>query len=342
MAIFENNLTRKLGIDTPIICGAMYPSSNPELVAAASEAGGIGIVQPLTLEFVHKLPFRDGLRHIRTLTDRPIGMNVLTEKSSKMYLERMQKWVDIALEEGVRFFVSSLGNPQWIVDKVNPYGGFVYHDVTERKWAKKAIDGGVHGLIAVNERAGGHAGPNSMARLMDELGDLGLPIIAAGGIGCEENFVEALRLGYEGVQMGTRFIATEESAAHQEYKNAILDAEEGDIVLTEKITGVPVAVIRTEAVERYGTKAGPVARFMLRRRKLKHYMRMYYSAMSFWRLRRSAHAPMSSKDYWQAGKSVSCIRQIVSTDEIIENFTRAAIREFGTGTLPETTASATL
>ena len=89
----------------------MYPCSNPELVAAVSEAGGIGIVQPISLTYVHGHDFREGLRLIRRLTSKPIGMNALIEQSSKAYHERMERWVDIALEEGVRFFVTSLGNP---------------------------------------------------------------------------------------------------------------------------------------------------------------------------------------------------------------------------------------
>jgi NAD(P)H-dependent flavin oxidoreductase YrpB (nitropropane dioxygenase family) len=96
--------TRAVGIEVPVICGAMYPCSNPELVAAVSEAGGIGIVQPISLTYVHRYEFRAGLKHIRTLTQKPIGLNVLTEELSKSYIERNKKWVDIALEEGVRFF----------------------------------------------------------------------------------------------------------------------------------------------------------------------------------------------------------------------------------------------
>ena len=79
------------------------------------------------------------------------------------YEERMKRWIDIALEEGVRFFITALGNPRWVVDKVHAVGGVVYHDVTERKWALKALDGGVDGLICVNGRAGGHAGTHSPA-----------------------------------------------------------------------------------------------------------------------------------------------------------------------------------
>ena len=218
-------LTRDTGIEVPLICGAMYPCSNPELVAAASDAGAIGIVQPISLTYVHGWDFREGLRHIRSLTDRPIGFNALIEASSDTYAERMDRWIDIALEEGVRFFVTSLGKPDRVVERVHAVGGKVYHDVTSRKWALKGVESGVDGLIAVNREAGGHAGPTSAAALLDEVGDLGVPVVCAGGVATPADFADVLALGYEGAQCGTRFIATEECTASDEYKQAILDAD---------------------------------------------------------------------------------------------------------------------
>ena len=220
------------GIEVPLICGAMYPCSNPELVAAVSEAGAIGIVQPISLTYVYRHDFREGLRLIRQLTGKPFGLNALIERSSKRYHEKMVRWVETALEEGVRFFITSLGNPRWVCERVQPPGGIVYHDVTERKWALKGRDAGVDGLIGVNHRAGGHPGPRSAEALLEEVGDLGLPIVCAGGIGDAAGFAAALRMGYAGVQMGTRFIATVECGASEAYKQAILDAKEADIVLT--------------------------------------------------------------------------------------------------------------
>ena len=122
MAGLTTSLTEHAGIEVPLICGAMYPCSNPELVAAASEAGGIGILQPVSLTYVHGYDFREGLRYMKRLTDRPIGMNALIETASRRYHERMTEWIDIALEEGVRFFVTSLGKPTWVVDRVGALG----------------------------------------------------------------------------------------------------------------------------------------------------------------------------------------------------------------------------
>ena len=155
---------QQLGIQYPIIGGAMYPCSNPELTAAVSAAGGIGIMQPISLTYVYGHDFREGIRLMRRLTDKPIGMNALIEKSSRKYQQRMSVWIDIALEEGIRFFVTSLGKPDWVAERVHAAGGLVYHDVTELKWARIGLDNGADGLICVNNRAGGHAGQPANCR----------------------------------------------------------------------------------------------------------------------------------------------------------------------------------
>lgn len=322
--MIDTPLTRHARVGVPLICGAMYPCSNPELVAAVSEAGALGIVQPISLTYVHGHQFRAGLQLIRQLTDKPFGMNALIEQSSKTYHDRMRQWIDIALEEGVRFFVTSLGNPRWVVERVAQVDGVVYHDVTERKWAAKGRDGGVHGLIAVNRRAGGHAGGMGVEALLQDVGDLGLPVVCAGGIGDAAGFAAALKLGYAGAQLGTRFIATPECRASDLYKQAILKATEEDIVHSERLTGVPVAVIRTPYIDRIGLRAGPVARWMLRHRRTKHWMRTIYALRSLWQLKRASLDDSGRNDYWQAGKSVASIDSIKPVGEIVAEF-RAAI-----------------
>jgi nitronate monooxygenase len=320
----ETALTRHTGIEVPLLCGAMYPCSNPELVAAASEAGGLGIIQPISMTFVHGHDLREGIRLIRRITQKPIGFNAIVEQSAKLYLNRMRKWVDVALEEGIRFFVTALGNPRWVVERVHAVGGVVYHDATARSFAQKALDGGVDGLICVNRRAGGHAGTSDPRALFHELADLGVPLVCAGGIGDPAAFVDALAIGYAGVQLGTRFIATTECKAHPDYKVAIVRARASDIVLTEKISGVPVAVINSEHVAKVGTKAGPLARRMLRHPKLKHYMRMFYSLQSLLQLKRASLQGTGYRDYFQAGQSVEGIDTVVPAGEVVASF-RAAL-----------------
>ena len=321
MGRHDTALTRAAGIEVPVLCGAMYPCSNPELVAAVSEAGGLGVVQPLSLAMVHGHDFREGMRLIRSLTKKPVGLNVLTEKSlSRVYQKRMERYVDEALEEGVRFFVTALGNPRWVVERVRPMGGVVYHAVVDRKWALKGLEGGVQGLICVNRRAGGHAGYREPAELFSDLADLGVPLVCAGGVGDERAFAAALATGYAGVQMGTRFIATDECRVPGEYKRAILAAGGDDVVLTERVTGVPLSVIRNEYIDRVGTKAGPIGRLLLKGRKTKHLMRAIYSVRSFWQLKRALQDGKSTKDCWQAGKSVEGITAVESVATIMERF----------------------
>lgn len=321
-----NEFATAVGIEVPLICGAMYPCSNPELVAAVSEAGGIGIVQPLSLSYVHGYEFRQGLRYIRTLTNKPIGVNLIIEKSSKKYLRRVHLWLEIALEEQVKFFVTALGNPDWVVKKAESAAVTVFHDVTARKWADKALDAGVDGFICVNNRAGGHAGQLSPRQLLDQLLVLEKPLVCAGGIGAPAEYVGALAMGYTGVQLGTRFIATTECDAHRDYKSAIVQAHERDIVLTEKISGVPVSVINTPYIEKIGTKAGPIAKWFLRGNKTKHLMRTFYTLQSIWTLKRASLHGTRYRDFFQAGKSVQGIRQIKSAGDIVREFD-AATRE---------------
>ncbi len=311
-------LTELLGIEVPVICGAMYPCSNPELVAAVSEAGGIGIIQPLSLVFVHKREFAAGLDELRRLTQKPLGLNVLTESSlGSVYGKRMIEYVDVALAHGIRFFVTALGDPKWVVDRVGPHGGVVFHDVVSAKWADKALTRGVGGLICVNNRAGGHAGAESAESLFKDRSGLGVPLVAAGGVGDGKGFRHMLDLGYAGVQMGTRFIAAKECTAHADYKKAIVDAQEQDIVLTERLTGVPLAVINTPYMQRLGTKAGPIGRLMLKGRKTKHLIRSIYSLQSFFRLKNASMKGATSADAWQAGKSVSAIHEVLSAGDIV-------------------------
>ena len=327
--IAQTEFTRALGIEVPLICGAMYPCSNPELVAAVSEAGCIGIVQPLSLSYVHGYDYRAGLRYIRGLTQKPIGVNLIIEQSSQRYLQRVREWLEISLEEQVSFFVTALGKPDWVVRQAASAGVTVYHDVTSRKWAEKALDGGVDGFICVNNRAGGHAGELSPRQLLDEIGPLGKPLVCAGGIGRPREFATAIDMGYAAVQLGTRFIASAECSAHADYKAAIIQAGEQDIVLSEKISGVPVSIIRTPYIERVGTKAGPLARWMLRGRKTKHWMRTLYSLQSIWKLKRASLQGLTYRDIFQAGKSVAGIDSVETVAEIVSAYAAALPNQAG-------------
>jgi nitronate monooxygenase len=322
----RTRFTRQVGIELPIICGAMYPCTNPALVVAVSAAGGIGIVQPMSFVIVQRRDLRQALRDLRRTTDRPWGFNAILEKTARAFEQQMRRWIAVALEEGVRLIVTALGDPRWVVDLAHARGAIVYHDVTERRWALRARDAGVDGLICVNDRAGGHTGTRDPQRLRDEVADLGLPMICAGGVGDAEGFVDALRAGYDGVQLGTRFIASLECDVHDDYKQSILRAGERDIVLTEKISGVPVSVIRTPYIDKIGTRAGPIARWMLRGPYRKRVMRAIYGLMSIYQLRQASLRGMDYRDYFLAGKSVAGIDRIEAAGDIVRRFAAAGRR----------------
>ena len=299
----------------------MYPCSNPELVAAAANGGGMSIIQPVSLTGAHGFDKPDlnqglseGIRYIRTLTDKPIGFNALIEKGSEKYLRRMSEWIEIALDEGIRFFVTSLGKPDWVCDMVHARGGFVYHDVTTRYHAEKGVDCGVDGLICVNNRAGGHLGTDSMDKMYRDLEDLGLPMVCAGGIGSEIELKDAMGVGYDGVQMGTRFIATSECSMPDGYKEAIVRSGEDDIDWTTKLTGIPVSVIKTP---RHSRENNWLIRKLLSGR-FKHRTRWLMNEISFRRWGKMTKNTQSS-DIWSAGKSVETIRSVESATTVMRS-----------------------
>ena len=314
----KTKFTDHAGVEYPIICGAMYPCSNPELVSAASNGGGLAIMQPVSLTYVHGWDLRKGIKYIKSMTNKPFGFNALIEKSNKKHTERMSVWIDIALEEGIKFFVTSLGKPDWVCEKVHAAGGVVYHDVTTRHWAKKGKDSGADGLICVNNRAGGHLGDLSKEQMIEELHDMGLPLICAGGVGGEDELNDALRLGYDGVQMGTRFIATDECNTSDNYKRAIIEANEEDISWTKRISGVPISVIKTK---NFRQENSWLVRKLLSG-KFKHLARTFINSISYWRLKSikqsdEKNGSPKSTELYSAGKSVGAIDNTVSATVIM-------------------------
>ena len=314
----QTKFTDHAGVEYPIICGAMYPCSNPELVSAASNGGGLAIMQPVSLTYVHGWDLRKGIKYLKSMTNKRFGFNALIVKSNKKHIERMSVWIDIALEEGIRFFVTSLGKPDWVCEKVHAVGGVVYHDVTTRHWAKKGKDSGVDGLICVNNRAGGHLGDQSKEQMFEELNDMNLPLICAGGVGGEDELNDALRLGYDGVQMGTRFIATDECNTSDNYKRAIIEANEEDISWTKRISGVPISVIKTK---NFRQENSWLVRKLLSG-KFKHLARTFINSISYWRLKSikqsdEKNGSPKSTELYSAGKSVGAIDNTVSATVIM-------------------------
>ena len=307
------------GAEIPVICGPMYPGSNPELVAAVSEAGGFGVVQPVTLTHLYGHDFREGLQLIKKLTSKPFGVNfTIFGGANKKYHEQMKTWMEIAIEEEVKFFLTSLGKPDEVVKRAKEHHIKVYHDVPNKKVALAMRDAGVDGINCINWRGGGQTGAQAAEQFVEELHDIGIPLICAGGIGNAEDYKKALDMGYAGVQMGTRFLATHECQVTDSYKQAIVDSTEADIVWTNKIAGNNSSMIRTDDIMKGGLRTGPVINFMLKRPKLKKYARMYLMSSGLKNYNKTAFDDRVK--YWQAGKGVGNIQSIESVADVMQEF----------------------
>jgi len=307
------------GAEVPIICGPMYPGSNPELIAAVSDAGGFGVVQPVSMTALYGHDFREGLQLIKKLTDKPFGVNfTIFGGANKKYHEQMQTWMEISIEEGVKFFLTSLGKPTEIVKIAHQNGIKVYHDVPNKKVALAMRDIGVDGINCINWRGGGQTGTQSAEKFMEELHDIEIPLICAGGVGNADDLQKVLDMGYAGAQLGTRFLATHECKVSNAYKQAIVDAEEKDIVWTNKIAGNNSSMIKTDDIMKGGLRTGPIITYMLKHDKLKKYARMYLMSRGLKKYNDAAFN--DNVKYWQAGKGVGSITSIKSVKEVIDEF----------------------
>ena len=307
------------GATIPVICGPMYPGSNPELIAAVSASGGFGVVQPVSLTSLYGHDFKEGLKLIKKLTNKPFGVNfTIFGGANQKYHDQMKKWMDISIEEGIKFFLTSLGKPTEIVKIAKKNDIKVYHDIPNKKVALKMVDCGVDGLNCINWRAGGQTGIQSAEKFIEDLKNINIPLICAGGIGNENDYKKVLEMGYAGVQLGTRFLASKECMVTDSYKNAIVNSEEKDIVWTNKIAGNNSSVIKTKDIMRGGLKTGPLINFMLRRPKLKKYARMYLMSRGIKKYSKTAFD--DSVKFWQAGKGVGGIKSIESCADILKSY----------------------
>ena len=236
----RNRVTEILGSDYPILQGAMRRISLGELAAAVSRAGGFGIVGASGME---GNALRAEIRKARSLTDRPFGMNI------PIYRPNALEALEIAVEEGVRTITTSAGDPGKVIRRVKEAGIKILHVVATVDMARKAEAAGVDGVIAVGAEGGGHVGRDEIATLVlipQVVDAVRIPVVAAGGIGDGRGLVAALALGAEGVQMGTRFLATQESPVPPAYKQAILAArDDGTMIAARK--GYPIRVLKNRA-----------------------------------------------------------------------------------------------
>lgn len=228
-------------VSLPVIVAPMFLVSGPRLVIASCTAGLVGTFPALNQRTSEG--YADWLRQISEglagtgNNAAPFGVNLIVHKSNA----RLMADIAVTVQARVPVVITSLGAVRDVVDAVHSYGGIVLHDVTNARHAEKAIEAGADGVIAVSAGAGGHAGTVNPFALLSELrpivGDKLL--VLAGAISTGEHVAGAIAAGADLAYLGTRFIATQESQAHDDYKSMIVAARSGDIVYTPKVSGIP-------------------------------------------------------------------------------------------------------
>jgi NAD(P)H-dependent flavin oxidoreductase YrpB (nitropropane dioxygenase family) len=243
----KSHLCQLLDIEVPIIQAPIGNASCPELAAAVCETGALGM---LSVTWRNLADVRRVIREVRDRTTRPFGVNLVLQWPQD---ERL----DACLEEGARIISFFWGDPVRYLDRVHQAGGHVMHTVGSAAEARRRVDDGVDVLVAQGVEAGGHVwGQVSTMALVPAVVDMvdPVPVVAAGGIADARGVAAAIALGAAGVWMGTRFVATRESAAHPEYKRAVLRAVETDAVYTRAFDrgwpGAPHRVLRNSTITR--------------------------------------------------------------------------------------------
>ena len=224
----KTRITTLLGIEHPIIQGGMIWASQWPLVVSVSQAGGLGLLGSGSMT---PKELRSQIRKCKSLTEKPFGVNV-----PLMYANSTQT-MEVIMEEGVSVVFTSAGNPALWTEKLHEKGIKVVHVVSSSKFALKAQAAGVDAVVAEGFEAGGHNGREETTTLVlvpEVYRKVTIPVIAAGGIATGRAMYATMALGAEGVQLGSRFIATEEATVHPDFKAAVLGAKEGDTVLTLK------------------------------------------------------------------------------------------------------------
>jgi enoyl-[acyl-carrier protein] reductase II len=242
----KTRLCNVLGIEYPIIQGGMVWIANAELAAAVSDAGGLGLISP-TGGMSRNGDQVDNLKrqiHIaRGLTSKPFGANLPI-----LHNPQIEGLIAAAIDEGVEVVVTAAGSPGLYTDRLKEAGIKVLHLVASVRHAQSAEKRGVDGVIAEGCEAGGHNGMDEISTfaLIPQVVDaVGIPVVAAGGIADARGVVAALALGADGVQMGTRFVATHECIAHPKFKEAIIQANDNDTIITGRKLG-PIRILKNE------------------------------------------------------------------------------------------------
>ena len=239
----SNRITQLFGIEYPIVQAGMIWCSGWELASAVSNAGGLGMIGSGSM---YPDILRDEIRKCKAATTKPFAVNV-----PLLYAD-IDKHIQIIIEEGVKIVFTSAGNPKTWTKHLQEHGIKVVHVVSSSKFAKKVEDAGCDAVVCEGFEAGGHNGreeTTSLVLIPQVRAAVSLPLIAAGGIATGKGMLAAMVLGAEGVQIGTRFVASNESSAHQNFKEVVTHANEGDTMLSMKKV-VPVRLVKNDFQKR--------------------------------------------------------------------------------------------
>lgn len=238
-----NPICQLFNIKYPIIQGGMIWCSGWELASAVSNAGGLGLIGSGSM---YPDILREEIRKCKQATNKPFGVNV------PLLYPNIEEHIKIIIEEGVKIVFTSAGNPKTWTKHLQEHGIKVVHVIANVKFALKCQEAGVDAIVAEGFEAGGHNGREETTTLVlipQIKKHISIPLIAAGGIGSGKAMAAVLALGADGVQIGSRFVATKESSAHQNFKNAIINAKEGDTkLLLKQLT--PVRLLQNDFSER--------------------------------------------------------------------------------------------
>lgn len=239
----KKDICNILGIKYPIFQGGMAWVSDSKLAAAVSNAGGLGIIAGANAPASY---IRNEIKETKKLTDKPFGLNIM------LLSNNADELADIAIEEGIKVITTGAGNPGKFMERWKQAGIIVIPVVASVALAKRMERCGADAVIAEGCEAGGHIGKLTTMVLLPQVVDaVNIPVIGAGGIADGRGIAAAFALGASGIQVGTRFLVSEECQIHDNYKNAVIKSKDIDTVVTGRCTGHPVQVLKNKLAKEY-------------------------------------------------------------------------------------------
>lgn len=311
MKNWETRVTKLLNITYPIIQGGLAHLAYSELAAAVSNAGGLGQITAMSLPNPESL--REEIRKVKTLTNKPFGVNFAIGQHGRPFKE----FLTVAVEEEVPVVSVTGGNPAPFFDELKGVNVKKLVLVAARRQAVKAEQLGADAVMVVGQEGGGHLGRDDVSTfvLVPQVVDsVSIPVIASGGIGDGRGLMAALSLGAEGVEMGTRFIATTECVhAHESYKKALIDGDERSTVVIKRTLGAPARAIRNDWTEKILALEAQNATY----EDLKDYI-------SGTANKRWIHEGNEQEGFGWAGQVMGLIKDVPTVDELFKRMIKEA------------------